>query len=65
MSKIGKKILTIPSGVEISTNENEVITKGPKGTLTSLLPRGFKVVINEGKLTVTPPEKIDHLKRAL
>lgn len=65
MSKIGKKILTIPSGVEISNNETHVITKGPKGELISLLPRGFKVNIAEGKLTIIPPEKIDHLKRAL
>ncbi len=65
MSKIGKKILTIPSGVEISFNEKEVITKGPKGTLTSLLPRGFKISQEDGKLTVIPPAKIDHLKRAL
>ena len=65
MSKIGKKILNIPSGVEITSNETEVITKGPKGTLTSLLPRGFEVKIEDGKLTVIPPKNIDHLKRAL
>lgn len=65
MSKIGKKILTIPSGVEVTTNETQAVVKGPKGTLTSLLPRSFKVVIDGDKLTVTPPEKIDHLKRAL
>lgn len=34
MSRIGNKTITIPSGVELNVNGNEVTVKGPKGTLT-------------------------------
>ncbi len=33
MSRIGNRILTIPSGVEVNVDGNKVTTKGPKGTL--------------------------------
>ena len=33
MSRIGNRVLTIPSGVEVSVEGNKVTTKGPKGTL--------------------------------
>ena len=34
MSRIGNKTITIPAGVEVNVNSNEVTVKGPKGTLT-------------------------------
>ncbi|EKD47563.1 MAG: 50S ribosomal protein L6 [uncultured bacterium] len=33
MSRIGKKFIDLPSGVEISTQGNAVVAKGPKGEL--------------------------------
>lgn len=33
MSRIGNRILTIPSGVEVTIDGNKITTKGPKGTL--------------------------------
>jgi len=33
MSKIGKKIISIPSQVTVSIVDNQLITKGPKGEL--------------------------------
>ncbi len=65
MSKIGKKILTIPDNVELIVNNKEVTIKGPKGMLTSILPEGFNIVQNKNKLSIIPPSKIDHLKSAL
>ena len=35
MSRIGKKEITIPSGVEIKVSEGKVAVKGPKGTLVT------------------------------
>ena len=37
MSRIGKKPITIPDGVEVTLNENHIIVKGPKGTLEKVL----------------------------
>ena len=34
MSRIGKKPIVVPSGVEVTINGNVVTVKGPKGTLT-------------------------------
>ena len=34
MSRVGKKIIDIPSGVEIKIDGNTVTVKGPKGELT-------------------------------
>ena len=34
MSRIGKLPVSVPAGVEVSINGNEVTVKGPKGELT-------------------------------
>ena len=33
MSRIGRKPINIPAGVEVNVNGSEVTVKGPKGTL--------------------------------
>jgi large subunit ribosomal protein L6 len=35
MSRIGKKEIPLPRGVEVSQTENAVVVKGPKGSLTT------------------------------
>ena len=39
------KPLTVPVGVEINTNEREVVVSGPKGKTMRIIPRGVKVTI--------------------
>ena len=34
MSRIGKKIIDIPDGVNVTINESEILTTGPKGELS-------------------------------
>jgi len=46
MSKIGKKPLVIPQGVEVDLKETAVQVKGPKGTLDLNLPYGVKIEKN-------------------
>jgi len=53
MSRIGKKPVIIPSGVEVSLDKRVVSVKGPKGTLTFAHRREVKVAIGEGELVVT------------
>ncbi|MFO8101659.1 MAG: 50S ribosomal protein L6 [Dehalococcoidia bacterium] len=55
MSRIGKKPIPVPEGVEVTINGNEVSIKGPKGTLSRSLPHDMKIELNEGIITVGRP----------
>ena len=52
MSRIGKKIVTIPKGVEIKVQGETIAVKGPKGTLSEKLHPAVKIEIADGVLTV-------------
>jgi len=52
MSRIGKRVLTIPSGVNVDVNDNTVTVKGPKGELTLDVIKTLKVNIDGSNLTV-------------
>jgi large subunit ribosomal protein L6 len=62
MSRIGKKPVTIPNGVTISVNNDNVVTvKGPKGELTQLVDRDIKIEVKDGHVDVTrPTDQIRH-----
>lgn len=60
MSRVGKQIITIPSGVTVTQTGDLVVVKGPKGTLEQRVPSAVHVVIAEGSVTVNvnnPEEK--------
>jgi len=50
MSRVGKKPITIPSGVTVTINDGELEVKGPKGTLKSPIPQGVTFKQEEGSL---------------
>lgn len=52
MSRIGKKIITLPKNVKISQSEGLVKVEGPKGTLSSKLPEGITMKISDGSVTI-------------
>lgn len=52
MSRIGKKPVVIPSGVEVTLDKRVVSVKGPKGSLSFEHRREVKVAIEEGSLQV-------------
>jgi len=54
MSRIGKQKITVPSGVEITINGNEISVKGPKGELKYIHRPEIKVVYKDNIITVTP-----------
>src|SRR5919112_425099 len=41
MSRIGKKVITVPKGVTVTVREQELEIKGPKGTLKTPIPQGI------------------------
>jgi large subunit ribosomal protein L6 len=55
MSRIGKKPIQIPEGVEIDVQPGAVKVKGPKGELSQDVNRDMKVAIDDGTLTVDRP----------
>jgi large subunit ribosomal protein L6 len=62
MSRIGKKPVTIPSGVTITVNNDNVVTvKGPKGELKQTVDRDIKIEVKDGTVEVTrPTDQIRH-----
>lgn len=51
MSRIGNKIITIPSGVEVNVKETLLEVKGPKGTLQVPMNKRIQVKKDKGVLT--------------
>ena len=61
MSRIGKKPIAIPAGVEVNINGNEVTVKGPKGTLTNTFNADMAIAIEGTEIVVTrPTDKKEH-----
>ena len=55
MSRIGRKPINIPAGVEVTVNGSEVTVKGPKGTLNSKIHPLMTVKVENGEILVTRP----------
>ena len=55
MSRIGRKHIAIPAGVEVKVNGHEVTVKGPKGTLSRQFSKELGIEIADGVVTVTRP----------
>ena len=52
MSRIGKRVLTIPEKVNVELNEGILTVKGPKGELTLNIDPAISVNIAEAQITV-------------
>ena len=52
MSRIGNKILTLPSNVTLTVDGNKVTVKGPKGELSTEINRHITVEVNENQVVV-------------
>ena len=55
MSRIGKKPINVPSGVDLKINGSNVSVKGPKGQLQRVLHPNMKIELKDGVVTVTRP----------
>ena len=57
MSRIGRKVITIPAGVTVSVNEENLVTvKGPKGTLTANIHKDMIVTVEGATVSVGRPD---------
>lgn len=50
MSRIGNKLIPLPSGVKVQIKASEVEVQGPKGKMTVALPRGIQFEQKDGTL---------------
>ena len=55
MSRIGKKPIAIPAGVEVKMDGNSVTVKGPKGTLTQEFDPNMQITVEGNVVTVARP----------
>ena len=64
MSRVGKKPVPIPSGVEFKVNGSRVDVKGPKGQLSRDMHPNMQIEFKDNEVTVTRPTN-DRLDRSL
>ena len=50
MSRIGNKLIAVPSGVKVQIKDGAIEVQGPKGKMTVPLPRGIRFEQKDGTL---------------
>lgn len=67
MSRVGKMPLDIPSGVDIQIGSNEIVVKGPKGSLSVSRHPAIDVQIADKQVVVSPLDesRIAHQQHGL
>ena len=55
MSRIGRKPITVPAGVEVKIDGHTVTVKGPKGTLTQTFRPEINIAMEGSEIVVTRP----------
>ena len=64
MSRIGKKPITVPAGVDVKIDGTTVTVKGPKGTLTNTFNRDMMIKAEGNEIIVERPSE-DKLHKSL
>ncbi len=57
MSRIGKKPVAVPKGVEVKLDGRTMSVKGPKGLVGRTLPEGVKIEVGAAEIVVLPPTR--------
>jgi large subunit ribosomal protein L6 len=52
MSRVGRKPITVPKGVNVNIGKDGVVIKGPKGELKRALPTGVSVKLNGQEVVI-------------
>ena len=60
MSRVGKKPVTLPKGVDCQVQADQIIVKGPKGSLTMAAPSGVDVAVKDCQVQLTARTDDDH-----
>ena len=71
MSRVGRKVIPIPKGVQVQVKADRLEVQGPKGKLTSPVPAGITFKLENGELQASrqgdegPQRALHGLARAL
>src|SRR5699024_12419005 len=57
MSRMGKNPSSVPSGVEVKVDGQDVAVKGPKGELSVTIAEPITVSLEDGVITVSRPDE--------
>ncbi|MDP2967110.1 MAG: 50S ribosomal protein L6 [bacterium] len=63
MSRIGKKPIIIPPGVEVKIDNQKVTAKGPKGEISKEFRPEIKIETKDDKIFVFPQQKMQEKKK--
>ena len=55
MSRVGRRVIDIPSAAKVEIKDQEVAVQGPKGKLTKLMHPRMKLELKGSQLKVTRP----------
>ena len=55
MSRIGKLPIPVPAGVEVKIDGQSIEVRGPKGSLTHVVPEPIRVALEDNAVVVTRP----------
>ncbi|HIY69947.1 MAG TPA: 50S ribosomal protein L6 [Candidatus Luteimonas excrementigallinarum] len=56
MSRIAKKPIPLPKGVDLNIQDDTLSVKGPKGALSVARPEGIDIKIEDGNIVLAPVE---------
>ena len=62
MSRVGRKVITIPSGVELKQEGNKITVKGPKGQLEREFNPEITVKVDNGDINITRPNDLPNIR---
>lgn len=62
MSRIGNKVITLPTGVEIKNDNNVVTVKGAKGELTRAFNKNIEIRVEDNEVTLHRPNDSKEMK---
>jgi large subunit ribosomal protein L6 len=62
MSRVGRKVINIPSGVELKQEGNKITVKGPKGQLEREFSPEITVKVENGDINVTRPNDLPDIR---
>ena len=65
MSKIARKPIVLPAGVEVKVESGSVLVKGPKGTLKTALVPGVTIMVGDGSVSTSVENRRERRERSL
>ena len=57
MSRIGKKPIAVPAGVEVKIDGRKVTVKGPKGEISREFNQGMNIALENNEIVITRPDE--------